>query len=157
MLNPVLYSISMFDVVRMSATMQKVMRSLTYNIDQVVVTVFFMFLLLYVFAAWSFEFDYLYDFEGHSSCSEDYADGGCGGSFWDRFRLHMDYGVINPMVWGDTDGPVSSTPASSFSFLYYFLINLVITAIVSGIIIDTFAQMRSDRNEVRWSPRLRDD
>ena len=49
------------------------------------------------------------------------------------------------MVWGDTDGPISSSSGSLFGFLYYFFINLVITAIVSGIIIDTFAEMRANR------------
>lgn len=51
------------------------------------------------------------------------------------------------MVFTDPHEP-SSFEGSTFGFLYYFLINLVITSIVSGIIIETFAQMRSDKHEV---------
>lgn len=117
---------------------------------QVVVTVLFMAILLYLFAAFAFAFNFQYAFEDRSPCSDDaLLEGRCGGDFATWFRLHLDYGVINPLVFTDNEGPISTVQGSLFGFLYYFLINLVITAIVSGIIIDTFAQMRSDRNEVQ--------
>jgi hypothetical protein len=119
------------------------------SFHQVIVTVFFMAILLYLFAAFAFFFNFEYGFEEHYACAEDaITEGNCGGDFASWFRLHLDYGVINPLVFTDSDGPISSAKGSVFGFLYYFLINLVITAIVSGIIIDTFAQMRSDRNLV---------
>jgi hypothetical protein len=59
----------------------------------------------------------------------------CGGSLRDRFLLHIDYGVVNPLNFQDNLGPVSTPSGTVFQFLYYFLINLVLTAIVSGIII----------------------
>jgi hypothetical protein len=147
--NPLLYALCMFDVVRMNSTMQKVISAFTKNLDQVVVTVVFMAILLYMFAAFGFSQNYMYEFEDHSACDEDgFGTNTCGGSFISMLQMHLDYGVINPLVFTDSDGPVTTPTASVFGFLYYFLINLVITAIVSGIIIDTFAQMRSDRSEV---------
>jgi len=111
--------------------------------------VFFMAILLYLFAAFAFFFNFEYGFEEHYPCAEVAMEqGNCGGDFATWFQLHLDYGVINPLVFTDSDGPITSAQGSIFGFLYYFLINLVITAIVSGIIIDTFAQMRSDRNDV---------
>jgi hypothetical protein len=147
--NPLIFAVTMFDVVRMNTTMQKVIRSLTKNLDQVAVTVVFMIILIYVFAAYAFNRNFQYDFEGHSAC-DDHAGGGgvCGGDFHNWLLLHIDYGVINPLIWSDNNGAISTADGTIFSFLYYFLVNLVITAIVSGIIIDTFAEMRSDRNEV---------
>ena len=150
LVNPLAFALCMFDVVRMSSTMQKVIRAFTKNLDQVVVTVVFMVILLYMFAAFAFNNNLKYEFEEHSVCG-DFGDDGkqnCGGKFSSWLLLHIDYGVINPLVFTDNDGPISTPEATVFGFLYYFLINLVITAIVSGIIIDTFAQMRSDRNEV---------
>jgi hypothetical protein len=146
--NPLVYAVTMFDVVRMSSTMQKVIRSLTNNLDQVVVTVVFMVILIYVFAAYAFHNNFEYAFEDHSACQDGGEADTCGGKFHDWLLLHIDYGVINPLVWTDNSGPISSIDGTIFGFLYYFLVNLVITAIVSGIIIDTFAEMRSDRNEV---------
>ena len=129
-------------------------RSLTNNIDQVFITMIFMMVLLYVFAVAGFYFNLAYAFEEHSSCAPDYDPGAdddarhCGGSLIDHFMLHVDYGVINPMVFIDTENRVSSGYGQVFNFLYYFLVNLVITAIVSGIIIDTFAEMRANRQAV---------
>ena len=143
------FAVSLVDVVRMNSTMQKVIRSFTFNLDQVIVTVLFMVILLYMFAAFAFSKNLDYMFEDHTACGPDAEEEGyCGGDFKNWLLLHIDYGVINPLIFNDNDGAVSTVQATVFGFLYYFLINLVITAIVSGIIIDTFAQMRSDRNEV---------
>ena len=99
-----------------------------------------------------------YNFENHLACSAEYEQGDdgivyddsvvCGGNLFDHFMLHVNYGVINPLVFHDNEDAMSSPEASVFGFFYYFLINLVITAIVSGIIIDTFAEMRANRQAV---------
>jgi hypothetical protein len=151
--SPLVYVACMADVMRVSPTMRYIGRSLTKNLDQVMITMVFMLLLLYFFAAMGFQNNYSYDFENHDGCREGYDpksddEASCGGDFSTWLRLHVDYGVINPMVWNDVDGPVSTVSGSIFGFVYYFFINLVITAIVSGIIIDTFAEMRVNRQAV---------
>jgi len=150
---PLVYVACMADIMRVSPTMRYIGRSLTKNLDQVMVTVVFMLLLLYLFAAIGFNNNYSYDFEGHVSCRDNFDpesndEQSCGGDFFTWLRLHVDYGVINPMVWNDVEGPISSASGTVFGFVYYFFINLVITAIVSGIIIDTFAEMRVNRQAV---------
>jgi len=144
-------ALSILDIVRMSPSMQKIMRSFTKNLSMVMFTLLFSLILLFIFVAWSFRRDYAYAFEDHNSCNDKlHPEGHCGGSMWDRLLLHIDYGLINPLVGAYEDDPWQweSWDAHTFGFLYYFLINLVASAIISGIIIDTFAEMRSDRKEV---------
>ena len=57
-------------------------------------------------------------------------------------------GILNPMIWVQEDGVIPNFGSAVFHLLYMFLITIVLTAIISGIIIDTFAQMRSDSKEV---------
>ena len=40
-------------------------------------------------------------------------------------------------------------PATIFNFFYVLFVNLIITAIISGIIIDTFADMRGQLEAVK--------
>ena len=147
----IIVALSILDIVRMSPSMQKIMRSFTKNISMVIFTLLFSLILLFIFVAWSFRRDYAYAFEDHNSCNDKlHPEGHCGGSMWDRLVLHIDYGLINPLIGAYEDDPWQweSWDAHTFGFLYYFLINLVASAIISGIIIDTFAEMRSDRKEV---------
>jgi len=150
--HPLCYVTTMAEVARGSTTMQYTIRALTKHSAQVGVTIVFMLLLLYAFAAFSFSQDYSYRIENHHACREDFEmeneDAVCGGSFIDRFRLHVDYGVLGLLVWNDSEGPIKTDLGRVFGFAYFFLVNLVITAIVSGIIIDTFSEMRTASKDV---------
>jgi len=149
----IIVALSILDIVRMSPSMQKIMRSFTKNLSMVIFTLLFALILLFIFVAWSFRRDYAYSFEDHNACNDVHPAGHCGGSMWKRMLLHIDYGMINPLIgsqgnYEDDPHQWESWDAHVFGALYYFLINLVATAIISGIIIDTFAEMRSDRKEV---------
>ena len=58
----------------------------------------------------------------------------------DCFRIHIDYGFINPPTY-EQEGPIPF-PAELYNLFYVLFINLIITSIIAGIIIDTFAEMR---------------
>ena len=62
------------------------------------------------------------------------------------FRSHFDYGFVHPPIFYDS-GPVPEE-AIFFNFIYIITINLIVTAILSGIIIDTFADMRNDKAKI---------
>ena len=68
-------------------------------------------------------------------------------SLWDSFRVHIDYGFSNMPVWNE-DGPIP-WPGAFYNFLYVLFINLIITAIISGIIIDTFAYIRGQQEAIK--------
>ena len=115
---------SMYDVVRNSEHMQKILRSFTKNINMVGYTFVFAIIVIYILVAWSFRGDYNYSFEDHTSCDdEDGDDHTCGGTLLDRFLLHLDYGLINPLV--GTESKWHSWDAHLFGMMYYFIVNLV--------------------------------
>lgn len=59
----------------------------------------------------------------------------------DCVRSHIDYGfTVNP-IWIDDLVPGN---AIVFNFSYFIIINLIMTAIISGIIIDSFSEMRAE-------------
>jgi hypothetical protein len=76
------------------------------------------------------------------------------------FKLQIDYGLVNPPEWVGSGyiNPFYGTPydsntwgyvvgimaGSAFNFSYVILINLVLQAIISGLIIDTFGEMRAE-------------
>lgn len=57
------------------------------------------------------------------------------------FRYHFDFGLINAPTF-EAEGPVP-VDAIWFNFTYILLINMIIASIISGIIIDTFGELRS--------------
>jgi hypothetical protein len=61
-------------------------------------------------------------------------------------RTHFDYGLtINP-VWVDDQVPPEGI---IFNFTYFIFINLILTAIITGIILDTFATLRSKDSDIK--------
>ena len=59
--------------------------------------------------------------------------------------MHIDYGLtINP-IWNDDEVPVEGIP---INFLYFIIINLIMTAVITAIIMDTFADNRRKRVEL---------
>ena len=63
-------------------------------------------------------------------------------------RVHIDYGFTIPPIFNDGfPGPIPFE-YEPFNFIYILFINLIVTAIISGIIIDTFAQMRQDAEKI---------
>lgn len=63
----------------------------------------------------------------------------------DCLRTHIDYGLtINP-IWNEDEVPVEAIVPN---FLYFIIINLTMTAVITAIIMDTFAARRAKREEV---------
>jgi len=56
--------------------------------------------------------------------------------------LHLDYGFRSGPVW--EDGPELTWWRFAFDYAYNLVVILILAAIISGIIIDTFANMRAD-------------
>lgn len=91
-----------------------------------------------------------YDFDGHYGCENVVA---C-------FKLHLDYGLYNVPNWAgdfyitpELDGELSFVYGRTvlarligtvYNITYVILINLVLQSIISGLIIDTFSQLREE-------------
>jgi hypothetical protein len=110
----------------------------------VAVTVALGGLLIYMFVVVSYSSSNVlmgqYDFAGHMNCD----------SLSNCLRSHFDYGYTTPPSWhdGDSDTFIHEPGAEVFNFLYQFVMNVVIPGIVSGIIIDTFAELRAMKQSI---------
>ena len=81
------------------------------------------------------------------------------------FKVHLDYGFNNPPNWASTSyikpeikglnqGTalgilISKFAGTLYNLIYTILINLVLQAIVSGLIIDTFSAMREENENIQ--------
>ena len=115
-----------------------VLSSVTRNIGQVIATLVLALIVLFWYTIIAFnvdEFRGQYSFEDRMACD----------SLLDCLRTHVDYGLtVNPF-WNDGLVPASGI---FFNFTYFIIINLIMTAIISGIIIDTFSEMRANSQTI---------
>ena len=64
--------------------------------------------------------------------------------------MHVDYGfVAMPFRDENKDGGKPPDGLLWYNLIYILVVNLILTAIISGIIIDTFAGMREKAEDIR--------
>lgn len=61
-------------------------------------------------------------------------------------RAHFDYGFRSAPVWS---GPKLTYTRFTFDYVYNLVIILIMAAIISGIIIDTFADLREEQKTIQ--------
>ncbi|KAJ1438544.1 hypothetical protein B484DRAFT_392240 [Ochromonadaceae sp. CCMP2298] len=141
-----LYVPCLFDVVFQLTFMNFLYKAVALNSVKICYVMMLAFLCLYFYAVIAtLYFPDQYTFNGHGGCSNLIA---C-------FKLHMDYGLYEVPDWG-SDGYISpelplpfvygqliaNAIGTLFNVSYVILINLVLSSIVSGLIIDTFSSLR---------------
>jgi hypothetical protein len=140
--NPLFFALCLMEVLRLSKLMLYVSRAFTVNIGQVFATIGLAAILLYLFATFSFS---------DSNIRNKYYFNGIGidgcFSLQECFRMHLDYGLLMSVFW-HYDTQIKTVEGEIFNFLYNFIMQIVIPGLISGIIIDTFSQMRQDKQEI---------
>jgi hypothetical protein len=63
------------------------------------------------------------------------------------FRMHVDYGLLASVFWKYPD-EIQTVQGELFNFGFTFIMQIVIPGLVSGIIIDTFSEMRGNKNSI---------
>mmetsp|Transcript_104171 Transcript_104171/g.164527 ORF Transcript_104171/g.164527 Transcript_104171/m.164527 type:complete len:370 (+) Transcript_104171:1-1110(+) len=119
-----------------SAMLAKVFQAISSTLDQVLGTVFLGFSIQYCFLVIGF----LVFPEGYGFADMDTS--GCE-SLLTCLVAHLDYGNRSAPVWAS---PELSWLMLGFDYLYNLFVILILAAIISGIIIDTFSSMRADLN-----------
>ena len=140
--NPLWIVVNLVEILRLSKLMQYVTRAFTENIDQVAVTVLLAAVLMYMFTAVGYSTDsirnnYYFDDAGDNTCD----------SLQSCFRLHLDYGMLQAMFW-HYPGYIASVEGEIFNFAFTFIMQIVIPGLISGIIIDTFSEMRGNKSAI---------
>lgn len=147
-----LYVPCLLDVAFQFTFMNFLYEAVALNAGKIWYTLLLAFLCLYFYSVVAgLYLSGQYSLDGHGGCDNVVA---C-------FKLHLDYGLYNVPDW-ENDGYIS--PSLPFPFLYgtllarvlgtaynvsyVILINLVLQSIISGLIIDTFSQLREENEAV---------
>eukprot|EP00002_Diphylleia_rotans_P013743 TRINITY_DN2677_c0_g2_i11.p1 TRINITY_DN2677_c0_g2~~TRINITY_DN2677_c0_g2_i11.p1 ORF type:complete len:2385 (+),score=429.24 TRINITY_DN2677_c0_g2_i11:3447-10601(+) len=133
-MSPLFYCVHLLDIFFKNRLLNYVMRSVFENISQLGATMVLGITLIYIFTVIgysSFRGDYEFD-EGAVDCT----------NLWNCFLGHLDYGMRGAPVW-----IIESLDLKHYVFtmFYNILIILILVAIISGIIIDTFSAMRDEK------------
>ncbi len=142
--HPSLFSLNLALFIRENRLLRYVLKSASDNYDQLIITVVLGVIVLYwystimFFSGWRGE----YDFEGMMDCS----------SLLRCLRSHLDYGFMAYPMWRDTVPP---DWAAGYNLTYVLIVNLIITSIISGIIIDTFSALRTANEQIHHDTKNR--
>jgi inositol 1,4,5-triphosphate receptor type 1/inositol 1,4,5-triphosphate receptor type 3 len=120
-----------------SPMLSKVFQAISSTSEQVLGTVFLGFSIQYCFLVIGF----LLFPSGYGFADKDTS--GCL-TLLECLVAHLDYGNRSAPVWSN---PHLSWMMLSFDYLYNLFVILILAAIISGIIIDTFSSMRAELNE----------
>lgn len=129
----------MIDFCGRQPLLANVIKSITDSMESVVSTAVLGFCIQYVFVAVGF----MLFAQGYGFA--DMATGGCA-TLWDCLKGHFDYGFRSAPVW---DGPELTWTRFGFDYLYNLFVILIMAAIISGIIIDCFAELKDAQQEMR--------
>jgi hypothetical protein len=139
--SPAWFAFHVLDATVRVKLLNYVLRSVTVNYDQVLGTLFLGLLLVYLYAVVG------YNAFGWNVYA--YGDSPDSGADWttlsDSFWEHFDFGLRGPPTFDDG---YDNKWKFVFSISYNILIILIMVAIITGIIIDTFGEMRAERNEI---------
>lgn len=139
-LNELWFCLCLVEMLRMSKLMQYVSKAFTANIDQVIASCALAVILLYLFTVVSYSSPQLhnkYYFDNHGEFEDCTTLSTC-------FRYHLDFGALQSVSW-KVGNHIGTAWGQIFNFLFTFTMQIVIPGLVSGIIIDTFSEMRSNK------------
>jgi hypothetical protein len=142
--------------------MSFLLEAIRRNIGRMFYTLLLAIILLYMYSVITIAFfKNQYGLAGQFDCND----------LISCFKLQIDYGLVNPPEWIGNGyinpfygRPVDTTTygyvvgmlgGTVFNFTYIILINLVLQAIISGLIIDTFGEMRAESEAIEDDIRER--
>jgi hypothetical protein len=149
-----LYVPCLLDILFQVEAMNVLYLAVSRNLFRVISTIMLAFLCLYFYSIIAYLFvQDQYDLNGYQGCTN---PGSC-------FLLHIDYGLQNVPQWAGSSyiqpklslgknipytAQIEYILGSFYNITYVVLINLVLQALISGLIIDSFSSMR-DENEAK--------
>lgn len=136
---PVLYPVLLFQIANLNDSIVTILRSVTERWSQLALTYMFALITMYGFTVVAYFFLYSY-----------YRDS--QGIFCDTL-LSCFLSTVNYGMMGGLSGAFGPTLPADFNLrlvfdlLFFILITTILMAIVYGIIVDTFSELRGERNE----------
>jgi len=140
--SPLFFACCFIEILRVSKLMQYVMRAFTANIDQVIAAVILAALVTYLFSVGAYSTAAL-----HNNFNFNSFGGSCT-SLKSCTLVALDYGYSQSVFW-DYPAAIGTVEGSFFNFAFTFILQIVVPGLISGIIIDTFSELRNTTNAVR--------
>jgi len=153
------YAFAVMDVVFQIRMMSFLLESITRNLTKLTLTILLSFVVLYIISLVAYIlFTDEYSLADQHDCQ----------TLINCFMLHVAYGWLESPVW-DSEGMINPYLQNSnsysphyrlttqslytgfavfFQVMYVIVVNLVLSAIISGLIIDTFSEMRSENESI---------
>ena len=152
--NIYLFSIQLLIVINISTTLQNITRAVYLRYKQLLVSIFFLIISIYIFSVLAFYFlskDYIHELEGN-------IENTCGSLMY-CFLTHMNFGLRTDGGIGEfiakvsfLDEPYYFIGMFFFQLIFFIMIMVLILAIIGGTIIDTFAELlekeQKDKNDM---------
>ncbi len=152
--NIYLFSIQLLIVINISTTLQNITRAVYLRYKQLLVSIFFLIISIYIFSVLAFYFlskDYIHELEGN-------IENTCGSLMY-CFLTHMNFGLRTDGGIGEfiakvsfIDEPLYFIGMFFFQLIFFIMIMVLILAIIGGTIIDTFAELlekeQKDKNDM---------
>lgn len=141
------YALLLLDIVVREETLQNVIRSVTRNGKSILLTTVFALIVIYMFSIVGYLFlqdDFVIDTdraEGERSCD----------SMLACIVTTLDHGLRNGGGIGDVLRPKSQAEATYafrvvYDLLFFFMVIIIVLNLIFGVIIDTFADLRAEKN-----------
>lgn len=141
-INSSFFSYSLILILWEISLTKEVIYSVTSHLDQVIATIILSVIVMFWFTTisynlWTHSDEEGYAFEDKMEC----------GSLFNCLRVHFDYGYIFPPVWRQV--PIPTATGTIWNYTFNLFCNIILTAIISGIIIDTFGERREKREFIK--------
>lgn len=140
--NPGFFCFHVLDIVTRISLLGYVIKSVTMNFGQVMVTFILGAVLMWIYSVVG-----VYCFGYNQYNYGDSPDFEWPGTLADSFWQHLDFGLRGPPIFSSYKGNMS-VGKYIFDISYQIFIIIVMVAIITGIIIDTFGDLRAARGEI---------
>ena len=149
--SPVFYSLHLLDVVNRFKTLQDVIKSVTTNLSQLLLTAMLGVIIIYIYGviAYLFISDLYFDEGIHQGLINKAGDSICM-SLLHCFLSTFNYGLRTgggigeflPAETGASYNSIAFTVRFFFDLSFFLLVIIILLNVIFGIIIDTFAMLR---------------
>jgi hypothetical protein len=154
---PIAYSILLLDVVYRFPTLRNVLASVVTNANQLLMTAMLGIIIIYIYAFWGFSIDTDMYFD---AAIGDYGESQCQ-SLWNCFLTTLNLGLRSGGGISDILIKIPYENLSKyyqmfiFSLSFFLVVIIILLNIIFGIIIDTFAQLRDQKNFIEEDMRTK--
>ena len=147
--SPFYNAFHLLDVVVHSRTLSFVVTAASLRVDQIAATVFLGVVTVYLFTVIGFTL--FQGWFGRYTFGPDAVDSYDCSSLWECFQTHVDLGFHSSPQWATDERIQLISPL--FDFMFFFLVNVILVSVITGIIIDTFGEMRSEKDRIEQEIR----